>query len=162
PQSTEQILHPDRYRQQDLPKEVVLTPLDEILGGGWSLIRDDVFGEFYVREYLGQQLDEAVVDRAATGWGGDRYHVYSQNDTDTLILVWRSTWDDGEENGQFASALQAYTEAAYGDQFVEAYPGAICRQAADVVCTIQINGDWLLVRAPTPDLARQALAKQFE
>ena len=75
PRSTEQILHPDRYRAGDAPQVVTLPPLDDTLGTGWMLLDGDILGEFYLRQYLAQQLPSATVNRAATGWGGDRYIV---------------------------------------------------------------------------------------
>lgn len=162
PQSTEHILHPDRYLAGDLPRDVSLNSLETGLGSDWTLIREDVFGEFYLREYLAQELDETSVDLAATGWGGDRYQVYNRTDSDEVVMMLRTAWDDGEEAGQFATAIQAFATAAYGDQFVEAYPGAVCRQADVVFCLIQLGGDWLMVQAPTPDLARLVLEIQTQ
>ncbi|MFT7586331.1 MAG: hypothetical protein ACI9EW_002767, partial [Cellvibrionaceae bacterium] len=54
PTSTEQILHPERYYSGDVPQVIDINPADDVLGNGWRLIRDDVMGEFYIRQYLGQ------------------------------------------------------------------------------------------------------------
>ncbi|KPK10021.1 MAG: hypothetical protein AMJ56_09255, partial [Anaerolineae bacterium SG8_19] len=89
PQSTEQIIHPDRYLAGDLPEIVALPPLTDTLGIGWTRLEEATLGEFLLREYLGQQLDETEVETAATGWGGDRYAVYWHQDNEELVMVLR-------------------------------------------------------------------------
>ena len=78
PQSTEHILHPERYRAGDAPQIVALAPLTDTLGVGWQEIENNVMGEFFLREYLDQQLPATgLVDHAHEGllkWskGGNR------------------------------------------------------------------------------------------
>ncbi|MCP4428849.1 MAG: hypothetical protein GY803_30555, partial [Chloroflexi bacterium] len=72
PQSTEHILHPERYLAGDAPQIVTLPALTDTLGAGWRLLDEDTLGEFYLRQYLGQQLDADSAVAAAEGWGGDR------------------------------------------------------------------------------------------
>ena len=89
PRSTEHILHPERYLAGDAPQIVTLPPLTDTLGVGWELLEDDILGEFFLREYLDQQLAAAVAERAAEGWGGDRYAVYWNEATGGLVMALR-------------------------------------------------------------------------
>ncbi|HSD83984.1 MAG TPA: hypothetical protein VLG46_09010, partial [Anaerolineae bacterium] len=46
PDSTEQILHPEKYVADEQPIEVAVPPLTNTLGADWRLIDDDVLGEW--------------------------------------------------------------------------------------------------------------------
>ena len=90
PLSSEHILHPEKYRRYEEPHSIVLgTPLAL---HGYDRVYANVFGEFgfflLLRNH-GVAPDRA--SRAAAGWGGDQYAVYSQVDAphaDTIgILV---------------------------------------------------------------------------
>ncbi len=149
PQSTEQILHPDRYAAGDKPLTVTLPPLTDTLGSDWRLLDEDTFGEFYLRQYLGQQLDAASVDLAATGWGGDRYAVYESEANGDLAMALRLAWDTPEDWGEFMSLFPEYLREFTGvaDPILQAdlacWPGE-----ADVICLAQLGDESLIVRAP--------------
>jgi hypothetical protein len=149
PQSTEHILHPDRYLTGDMPLIVTLPPLTDTLGSGWQLLNEDIFGEFYLRQYLEQQLDAASVDLAATGWGGDRYAVYENKADGTVAMALRLAWDTPEDWGEFMSLFPEYLRMLTGvdDPVLEAdlacWPGEV-----DVICLAQLGDESLIVRAP--------------
>ncbi len=86
PQSTEQILHPDRYDTTDMPVSVVFADSSA------ELMYEDTLGELEVQIFLAQLrgADQVGYD-AALGWGGDRYRVYRT--ADGPALVWYSVWD---------------------------------------------------------------------
>lgn len=148
PQSTEHIIHPQRYLDGDAPQIVTLPPLTDTLGVGWELITEGVFGEFYLREYLSQRLNEIEVDSAATGWGGDRYAVYWQAEQDTVAMVLRHVWDSLQDSNQFAGAYTAYASGKYGAQGAAGVEGGVCWQAVEMVCFYQDGSQTLIIRAP--------------
>ncbi len=153
PRSTEQILHPDRYRAGDTPQVVTLPPLDDTLGAGWMLLDDDILGEFYLRQYLAQQLPKAAVNRAATGWGGDRYAVYWNEATDELVMALRLVWDTPEDALEFAAAYPDYPAALF-QTVAESQPdGSACWTGDDAICFQQRAGESLIVRAPDVPMA---------
>jgi hypothetical protein len=99
PRSTEQILHPERYRDHDEP-----TDLSFASGGPDTVRWEDNLGEFETRllfqQLLGSEPEAATL---ATGWDGDRYQVLGvQSD----VLVWYSVWDDAPAATRFAGGLQ--------------------------------------------------------
>ena len=99
PQSTEQILHPDRYRDGDAP-----VPL-RLVGDHPAPLHTDVLGEFEARILLTELSGSETVAEAATlGWGGDRYAVYGTDDGDALI--WWAVWDDETAASRFAGVLK--------------------------------------------------------
>ena len=104
PQSTEQVMHPERYTNRDVP-----TWLDfqATVPGGERYLAD-VFGEFMIAESLRQVLADHVsdgsCDRAADGWDGDRLEAYQFADfPDRDVIVWASVWDDASEADGFAT-----------------------------------------------------------
>ncbi len=82
PQSTEQIIHPEKYLVMEPPIDVEV-PAIEV--PGYTDFEDGVFGEWNLSLYLlsGVQEGEALV--ASAGWGGDHYRIYD-NGTDVVFL----------------------------------------------------------------------------
>ena len=154
PQSTEQILHPERYEAGDAPQIVSLPPLTSTLGTGWQLLDEATFGEFYLRQYLGQQLDDAGVDMAASGWGGDRYAVYENKADGSLAMVLRIAWDEAVDGVEFMAIYPQYVAYSFDVNDEVQQDGAMCWPgAADVICLTQLGEDSLVVRAPDVDTA---------
>lgn len=152
PQSTEQILHTERYFSGDEPIAVTLPPLQETLGEGWEQVEQAVFGEFFLREYLAQQLDEVAVDVAATGWGGDLFTVYWLEETDEIVLVLRNVWDTTVDANEFVSGYGAYADLRFGTQRQAQPDGGTCWQSIDFVCLYQSGGETMVVRGPSLEL----------
>jgi hypothetical protein len=147
PQSTEQILHPDRYLTGDDPIPVSLPPLTATLGSGWQQLDEDIFGEFSLREYLRQQLTEAEVEQAATGWGGDRYTVFWNEAEAQLVMVFRLVWDSAVDGTEFASLYPLYPTALFDTEPANQGDGD-CWQGTDVICLFHAGDESLIIRAP--------------
>ncbi|WP_374688523.1 Ig-like domain-containing protein [Promineifilum sp.] len=158
PRSTEQILHPDRYRAGDAPQLVALAPLTDTLGVGWEQIDEDILGEFYLRQYLGQQLEEAAVERAATGWGGDRYAVYANEESGGLVMVLQLVWDTPADAEEFAAAYPLYPAARHDAEPQPQADGSTCWVGEEVICFRHSEGVSLIVRAPDSATAARVLA----
>ena len=158
PQSTEHILHLERYRAGDAPQLVALAPLTDTLGVGWQEIENNVMGEFFLREYLDQQLPATTAARAALGWGGDRYAVYWNEATGGLVLALRLVWDTAADAAEFAAAYADYPAGLF-DVAPQAQPdGSTCWQGKDVICFRQVDGESFVVRAPDVGTAAAVLA----
>ena len=71
PESTEQVLHPEKLRARELPEEVALA-VPAPLARDFSVAYHDVFGEFGLRLFLQTALGDDVAREAAAGWGGDQ------------------------------------------------------------------------------------------
>ena len=158
PVSTEHILHPGRYRDGDLPQLVALAPLTATLGVGWERLDEDVLGEFYLRQYLDQQLPAATVNRAATGWGGDRYAVYWNAAEQGLVMALRLAWDTPQDALEFAEAYPDYPAALYEAESETQPGGALCWTGGDAICFLQIDGESLIARAPDTPTALAVLS----
>jgi hypothetical protein len=160
PRSTEQILHPDRFLAGDAPQLVALAPLTGTLGASYELLETDVFGEFLLREYLGQQLSAGDVDVAATGWGGDSFAVYWNDDTQSQVMLLRTVWDSAADAGEFATAYAAYATRLFATTAQIDTPTGICWQATDVLCLFLRAPETLVVRAPDVATAQAVAANQ--
>ena len=158
PVSTEQILHPDRYVAGDAPLPVTLPPLTDTLGAGWELLDEDIMGEFYLRQYLDQQLTGAAVEQAATGWGGDHYAVYWNEAEGALVMALRLVLDTPADALEFAEAFSGYPAALFAAEGGAQSDGSTCWSGEDVSCFLQGDGESLVVRAPDLQMAGAVLA----
>jgi tetratricopeptide (TPR) repeat protein len=121
PQSTEQVLHPERYREEDEPQEVSLPDLAEELGGDWRTLDCEVMGELGLRLVLAQHVAPAAAMLAAEGWAGDRYALLQKGADGPLVLVMRTVWDDRDEADQFWALYDLYARhrAGYTEDVTE-------------------------------------------
>jgi hypothetical protein len=158
PRSTEHILHPDRYLAGDAPQIVALVPLTATLGAGWELVDEDIMGEFYLRQYLAQQLPASAVGRAAAGWGGDRYAVYHNAAAGALVMALRLVWDTPADALEFAAAYADYPAALLGVVATPQPDGSNCWLADEVICLAQVESESFIVRAPDEATAAAVMA----
>jgi hypothetical protein len=109
PQSTEQILHPEKFRTNpDWPTTIDLGVLKP--GDGWKELGRNVLGEMQ----LGVLLRKHGGKSAAAGWDGDRYAVF-EGPKNRLGLVWLTTWDSEEDAREFTAALVRYQTSKLDD-----------------------------------------------
>lgn len=106
PVSSEQVLHPARFAEPDLPQELELPDLPELAAAGYEVVREDTLGELEIAVYFGQGARETDAKRAADGWDGDRLRVY-RSATQPPAVVWLSVWDS-ERDAQEAEAAAAH------------------------------------------------------
>ncbi|MGB3716072.1 MAG: hypothetical protein WA996_16725, partial [Candidatus Promineifilaceae bacterium] len=161
PQSTEHILHPQRYLDGDAPQIVALAPLTDTLGTGWQLICEDIVGELYLGEYLDQQLESRTVEIATTGWGGDKYAIYWNDDMESIVMLLRLAWDTPADGDEFFNAYQEYPGGLYGSKSRKQSDGGLCWESDDVICLYMFDGDTIISRAPNLELAAMIAAEQL-
>jgi hypothetical protein len=106
PVSSEQVLHPLRFADPDVPQSLTLPELPELAAAGYEVVREDTLGELEMGVYFGQGAREADAKRAADGWDGDRLRVY-RSATEPPAVVWLSVWDS-ERDAQEAEAAAAH------------------------------------------------------
>jgi hypothetical protein len=110
PVSSQQILHPELYREGRVPAPVDLAVDTKRLRGQWKLLEDNILGEFGWREVLQQFLGQERGVALAQEWAGDRYVLFEQPRTKRLLLIYRVRWSDAEHAarffGQYSEALE--------------------------------------------------------
>jgi len=112
PESTEQILHPEKYKAGEAPVKVALpADLAERLGPGWSVSMQDTFGELQLGIWLREGgVKTATADTAVAGWGGDRLAVV-EGPNGAWGVVIHTTWDTEADASEFLDAVQPVVDA---------------------------------------------------
>ncbi len=129
PQSTEQILHAEKYFSYEAPVKVTLPNFRAALGPGWKRIDTDVNGEWGYYLILDEYLNDAPKSkRAAAGWGGDRFAIYEGPRRSGVFLAQVSVWDSPADAKEFFDA--------YFDRTLKRFP-----EANKPAGTMLINGD---------------------
>jgi hypothetical protein len=113
PESTEQVMHPEKYAAKEHPTRITPQPLTSL--GARKEVRRDVFGELVMKILFataspppaspvskkagsGAVADVDVTqlaEKAAAGWGGDREVAYAEpgNSDGAVTVIDLSTWD---------------------------------------------------------------------
>ncbi|MCI0336677.1 MAG: hypothetical protein L0226_03800 [Acidobacteria bacterium] len=113
PQSTEQILHFDKYASSEQPIKVRLTDFASFLGSGWKRLDTDINGEFGYFLILREFLETGEARKAAAGWGGDQSTLYENTRTGQLLLAHLSVWDSATDADEFFQAYARRTLKRY-------------------------------------------------
>lgn len=103
PQSTEQILHPERYMERDYPTHIIPPAMPE----GCEVLLENTLGELGVSIVLGGHLKSAYTPNLAAGWDGDRILLIQSAEDPTPILLWYTTWDTEQDAKEFAAGAMA-------------------------------------------------------
>jgi hypothetical protein len=122
PASTEQILHPQKYRAGEQPLEV---PTPRPPGPGWDKAASGTIGEFDTAELIRSSDSQPRAERAAAGWGGGSYALWRKDGRSVLALAWR--WDTPRDAAEFAAALPRYVDRSLGGRDVEVDVGPTVR-----------------------------------
>lgn len=114
PQSSEQIMHPEKYFSYEAPVKVVLPEFRSFLGAGWKRIDSDVNGEWGCYLLLDEFIKQAELSkRAAAGWAGDRFVVYEEVKTGQVFTAQMWAWDTENDAQEFFDAYESRTEKRY-------------------------------------------------
>jgi hypothetical protein len=114
PQSTEQILHVDKYFAREAPIKLSLPNIASALGNGWKQVDVDVNGEWGYYLILNEYLkSDAESKRAAAGWGGDIYGLYEGRKPGEVAIAQLTAWDTEPDAVEFFNAYAKRTEGRY-------------------------------------------------
>ena len=136
PQSTEQILHPEKYWTPAGRDDPVV--IDDRAAAKWLeqprrwIIHADTVGEMLTAiltsppglagGVMALQSSDAWTNAAAAGWGGDRFYLLASGETANaartgltdLAGVWVTAWDTPKDRDEFLAALPKGTPAPDG------------------------------------------------
>ncbi|MDD2707746.1 MAG: hypothetical protein PHV34_07020 [Verrucomicrobiae bacterium] len=112
PQSTTQILHPEKYLtgQVEAPVEV---KVPGGLSSEWVLAHENTVGELGIRSLFSPLMGNERAGSVAAGWRGDRYEVREKG-KDRHLLIWQTVWESEEDAREFFDALEALYQDRYG------------------------------------------------
>ncbi|MBI1290597.1 hypothetical protein GC173_05065 [bacterium] len=119
PNSTEQILHPEKYLAE--PREEPLTVTLPAPPAGLHELHRNTMGEWGMRVYLAQKdefpritmlmadplLNAPIPTEAAAGWGGDQFTLLAaKEDGEPSTMAWRTVWDTEKDATEFIDVLR--------------------------------------------------------
>ncbi len=136
PQSTEQILHPEKYAEErDDPVPIVLPDFSSVAGKKWELLEDNVLGELNTQVLFREFLGGIRSIRPSRGWGGDRFHVYLAEGGNETLLIWATAWDTEKDREEFVSYYLKAVRKKYREKEFTAVEGndCVCLASGDVV-----------------------------
>jgi hypothetical protein len=93
PISTEQVLHPEKYRAHEPPLAIEMP--DE----------SGTLGEYRIALFLERCLSREQAQKAAAGWGNDKY-IVTALPKDRVALRWLTRWDTEADAREFHKALK--------------------------------------------------------
>jgi hypothetical protein len=106
PESTEQILHPERsLPPRDYPSEIDPSLLDLALPTGTPVVKRNSLGEFGILLLLGGG-DSAEAVAAADGWDGDRFVLAGSRGE--RFLTWITVWDTEPDAMEFEGGISEW------------------------------------------------------
>src|SRR6185436_7003335 len=101
PESTEQILHPEKYVAQERPIAFATKKASDFLGEkGFKQIYGTTFGELGVAMVLETHFPQENLTSVSEGWGGDALAVFEKDGAPPLVL-WLTEWDTEEDAIEF-------------------------------------------------------------
>ncbi|HEX5828475.1 MAG TPA: hypothetical protein VFY23_13200 [Candidatus Limnocylindrales bacterium] len=137
PDSTEQVLHPEKLDAREAPVPVAFPDdFPGSLGTGWEIALEDTIGEYQLGILVGDAAGGANATEAAAGWGGDRVAwVTGPDGANAAILDTR--WDTDADAAEFSAALAGYVAKLQAADRT----AAILQPAPDRVVVISADGD---------------------
>jgi tetratricopeptide (TPR) repeat protein len=152
PETTEQVMHPDKYLAGEVGHPPEMASLADVLGPGWVELVRDVLGELYIRVYLERALGSEDALMAAEGWEGDRGVLLVNEDEDRYVWVHRMSWDSVDNADEFASFYVTFMARAGTSPAVLDEEYRKRWQAEDQVTYLGQSGqETLLVLASDPE-----------
>ncbi len=110
PNTTEQILHPEKYFSQ----ENALSVEAPSVTGDWSLTKTDRFGEYFIYVMLDHWLSVEAAETGSTGWGGDVFGYYENGDD--FMFTWNIIWDTENDAQEFYETFQDMMDETLADK----------------------------------------------
>jgi hypothetical protein len=145
PESTAQVLHPDKYRAHIHPIDVQLGDIAASVGRGWRRVGSGVLGELDTRVLLEQWgTPPGDANRMAAAWRGDRWQLVEANGHPAIAL--KSTWETPSAAADFFSAYTSGLHVRFSNATVEESSGV--REVltdAGAVSDVRLDGRDVLV-----------------
>jgi hypothetical protein len=133
PSTTEQVLHPEKYRDAEAARPVQAASLGGLVAEGWQEVARGNLGEFTMQNLLvlGLRNDRPAAQRGAEGWGGDAWVLYSRGETRLLELA--TVWDSPAQAREFFDVLRESFSNRSGSDFL----------GSDQAVSMRLEANWL-------------------
>ncbi len=108
PTSTEQVIHPERY-PNDQPQTLNIPDLGAELGHEWHDLDVEQVGEEWLSALLALRSDQATASSAAAGWDGGLARSWTDGAHTAVELS--TVWDTARDAEEFEAAMRSWIEA---------------------------------------------------
>ena len=152
PQSSEQIMHPEKYMSagKDCPVKIELNNIENALGSGWKKINTDVLGEYVYYILLRELSGKNTATIASSGWGGDQIQCF-QNGSSVMVIM-MTLWDTEKDGHEFFDAYnKAVTNKYSREQMEDKGSNYFLWSTEDKYVYSGINGKKVLIIEGVPE-----------
>ena len=132
PETTEQILHPEKYLTQETSATLDLKPVEDWVAArqGAPVFRTTL-GELGTALLL-ESIEGKTRPDAATGWAGDVLRAWTEGER--VLIVWATAWDSERDAREFEDAAAAAAFTLNGrDEAARAFVVRKARSAAFIM-----------------------------
>ena len=159
PESTEQVLHPEKFLARERPVLITPRPLQALKGS--REVWQDTLGEAQLRLYLEQHVSKERAATAAAGWGGDRGVAYQRPGLPGVAVVHCSVWDGEQDAIEFEEA-QAAALAKLAGKPAQASGPAVYPADGGVVYAVERQGSRVVSGYGVPAAAWGAIVAEVQ
>lgn len=116
PVSTEQILHPGKWTNNEHPFKYEWSSFDkELFFQEWTVIDTNTIGEIQWRIIFSEHGMALEGKEASAGWDGDIYAILKKKNNDDLLLLLFTSWDSDNDAQEFSENYQKLLKIKYKD-----------------------------------------------
>lgn len=110
PVSTEQILHFDKYQNNEGPAKTILQGKNKLFQDETQELYTSTLGEYFILTSFDMTLKKgnALNRKASEGWGGDYIRVFRSNGS--MFLVWDTLWDTEDDAVEFFDRYKEFAK----------------------------------------------------
>jgi hypothetical protein len=158
PDSTEQILHPEKYQPRERPVRITPAPIQSL--SPRREVRRDVMGELVFKIWFDSQLPESQAIEAAAGWGGDRLVAYEAPGDALPAVVILSAWDSDLDASEAEAAARRVlmtlagqkdpAQASSSGRAASVGPNGLFKEKAGLMFGLARRGKMILIQCGTP------------
>jgi hypothetical protein len=100
------------------------------------------------------RIDIPKAQEASTGWGGDAYVIYYNDQEQTPVLVLSSTWDTQKDAAEFSESFAEYASARYGPASDEDNGLTSWESLSDFTTFTQDGKSTIWITAPSAEIEK--------
>ncbi|MET0593187.1 MAG: hypothetical protein ABW133_10835 [Polyangiaceae bacterium] len=164
PETTEQLLHLDKYDSHEPAEKVpaIAAPSE----GAWSVLYEDVFGEQGLRISAQQWMPKPLAASVAEGWGGDRLALFRRGGSvahrgesgatpaasvpESYAVAWHIRFDAGRSDPDFEArqAFKALSDSLHAKRGGNANTFCVERGALGPLAVARVGRDIAVTAGP--------------
>lgn len=159
PKSSEQVLHFDKYINNDQPSAIKIEAHESLFGGDWKIVSYEKIGELEWKILMSEYGLNTEAVNIADGWDGTSLYLYENNKKIAMILI--STWDSEKDTQEAFDGYQKILKKKYPAS--KAIKGSFdfgINHNGDVSCIVKKGTDLLIFERVPEDLLPKLLKAQ--